>query len=298
MICGLNAILYLYSVNIALSPDRFIFISVLLLYNNSSSLSGMSIFKSRYTRSDVYCYLIRNAEHPMYPTLNLIDNILYSAQIALPTLIVMISCLISIIGVRNHSVTNASADRTSQAIKRKATVTIIIITTLHIILSMPMIVNYIFWTITQLKYEWPGPIYSSNVMFYYSWSFSDIMCLALNAMINPIILLARVKSYTQWVAKSTRETIRQGEDNIIGMTELVDEELSIINRRMDRVIIETEYRLEEGMQKLSKKVVEHNPLADKSGPNKKSSIACMIETNGMAAFQLNLVPEDTCADDQ
>ena len=103
--------------------------------------------------------------------------------------------------------------------------------------------------------------------------------------------------YKEWVAKSTREVVQFGEDKIVEMTDLVDEELSIVNRRMTGVIREAEHRFEEGMREISKKVNDNRLICTSDG-QRMSCISGMIETNLNATFKLNLVPEDICAEDE
>ncbi|KAL5252475.1 hypothetical protein ACHWQZ_G015297 [Mnemiopsis leidyi] len=248
-------------------------------------MAGLSIFVPNYAKWDVYCFPSNNNKHHLHEVLDDFDNMTYTLQIFLPATIVVISCLTAINAVRSskQNVPNASNDQTSQNIKHKATMTIIIITIVHIIFSTPMVINYIFWTISKYKNSWPEPFYTSNIMFNYSWNFTDIMCLALNAMINPLILLTR----------STREVMQFGEDKIVEMTDLVDEELAIVNRRMTVVIAEAEHRLEEGIREISKKVNDnHFPYT--SEEREMSCIGGMIETNLNVTFKLNLVPEELC----
>ena len=172
----------------------------------------------------------------------------------------MFSCLISIISVTRSRryVQSGNIDPTSDALKRKATVTIIIITSLHIVLSIPMLTNFILWTITAHKYTWPGPFYSSTAMLYYSWNTSDILCLALNSMINPIILLTRIQAYKDWITNNAkkrrsctcdRNKLDQGTH---GLPKYVSE-----NRRSHSVVVKTE-------ESRTRRVTEHiqaNPLA-------------------------------------
>ena len=173
------------------------------------NILGISLRKAVYTEADAYCYMTNDEDHRFHAAINVLDNTLYCIQIAFPILVVFLSCLISISIIarsKNH-VQSAGTDSTSDAVKKKATITIILLTSLHIVFSIPMLTNFLLWTITAHQYTWPGPFYSSTVMLYYSWNVSDVLCLALNSMINPIILLTRIQAFKDWIKENTRKTL-------------------------------------------------------------------------------------------
>ena len=136
-----------------------------------------------------------DTEHDYANLANLLDNVTYLFALGIPLLAIIVSCVISVVCVLMSNIASANTNTEVIAIKHKATVTILILTGVFIVLSVPNIVNYTLWTYNSEVYDgrWPGPIYNSPVMYYYSWNFTDVLCLALNATVNPVVLLLRIK---------------------------------------------------------------------------------------------------------
>lgn len=140
-----------------------------------------------YSREDVICW--------DGGPLSTYDDVFDSLFLALPIVPIAICCIVSV-----HQVYYSQRNQVSRSkLKRSATITIILYTVTYIILNIPNFVNYILWDITSIIYSWPGPIYSSLFMQYYSWNISGELCLVLNSVFNPLIYLFRIQSYRQWV---------------------------------------------------------------------------------------------------
>ena len=124
-----------------------------------------------------------------------IDNVIDCMALAGPIIPIFISCIISIYKVSCTSdiVVNQSG------LKRQATITIIIFTVVYFIFNIPLFILYIFWFITAAKYTYPGPYFSSNVMYNYSWNFTETLSVALNSTANPIIYFLRIRNFRNFV---------------------------------------------------------------------------------------------------
>ena len=137
------------------------------------------------------------------------DNGMDTVGLAFPVLPITLSCIISaykILVVRKvknkQTKTRHEMRRFSTSIKsanRKATGTIIIVTAMYIISNIPLFINYTLYLITITSFQYPGPIYSSPVMYFYSWNVTAILSTVLNATANPIVYLTRFKSFRNWL---------------------------------------------------------------------------------------------------
>ena len=100
---------------------------------------------------------------------------------------------------------------------RHATVTIIIFTTVYFIFNFPLIILYILWFITALKYSYPGPYFSSTFMLFYSWHLTEALGVALNSLINPWIYFFRIKDFRVWILGEAHKKVSNvGNSHSIG----------------------------------------------------------------------------------
>ena len=126
---------------------------------------------------------------------SLYDDIFDSLFLALPIVPIAICCIVSC-----HQVYFSQQNKISKSrLKSSATITIILYTVTYIIFNMPNFINYVLWNITSIMYAWPGPLYSSTFMQYYSWNISGELCLVMNSTVNPLIYLFRIQRYRQWI---------------------------------------------------------------------------------------------------
>jgi hypothetical protein len=132
-----------------------------------------------------------------------------TAGLAFPVIPITMSCIISgyiILTVKKVKDKNTNVKHeirmhssSIQSKNRKATGTIIIVTAMYIISNIPLFINYVLYLITITTLEYPGPIYSSPLMYYYSWNVTAILSTGLNAAANPILYLTRFKSFRKWI---------------------------------------------------------------------------------------------------
>ena len=142
-------------------------------------------------------------------TWDTIDNAMDTAGLAFPVIPIAVSCIISaykILAVQKvkdkrtrsrYSIRISSAKIKST--NRKATGTIIIVTVMYIVSNIPLFVNYVLYLITIISFHYPGPIYSSPVMYFYSWNVTAILSTSLNAVANPVVYLTRFKAFRRWI---------------------------------------------------------------------------------------------------
>ena len=157
------------------------------------------------------------------------DNGMDTAGLAFPVLPITLSCIVSACKIKASIPSQGSTkrfksksakqrkDRTlqmfSMSIKnsnRKATFTIIIVTTLYIISNIPNFINYVLYLITITSLEYPGPIYSSAFMYFYSWNFTALLSTGLNACANPIVYITRFQRYRRWIKGGCKGEVTTG----------------------------------------------------------------------------------------
>ena len=159
------------------------------------------------------------------------DNAMDTVGLAFPVLPITLSCILSAYKIKasipsqgsfnRFKLNNKSAKpdqslrKFSTAIKnsnRKATYTVIIVTSLYIISNIPLFVNYVLYLTTIISFTYPGPVYGSPVMYFYSWNATALLSTGLNASANPIVYLTRFERFRRWIkggCKSDVKTSRQ-----------------------------------------------------------------------------------------
>ena len=83
----------------------------------------------------------------------------------------------------------------------QAAITVAILTAIFLISNLPMVANVVLASITTMHYSFPGPIFSNFYMNYYSWVVSKVVCVVLNASLNPVLYLGRMKGFDKWTRK-------------------------------------------------------------------------------------------------
>ena len=81
----------------------------------------------------------------------------------------------------------------------QASITVVIFTTIFLLCNLPMVVNVLLESITTMYFSFPGPIFSLFYMKYYSWMVAKVLCVVLNASLNPIVYFIRMKDFNSWV---------------------------------------------------------------------------------------------------
>ena len=163
-----------------------------------------------------------------------LDNTMDTIGLACPVLPITLSCFISAVKIKasvpsqgstnlkhnRHPSTDKTIQEFSMSIRksnRKATVTIIIVTILYIIANLPLFINYVLYLVTIKSFTYPGPVYSSPVMYYYSWNFTALLTTGLNATANPIVYLTRFKRFRTWLREGCLTSERARRQSAITM---------------------------------------------------------------------------------
>ena len=172
----------------------------------------LSLVQITYHFEGAYCWAEPIPGKNISQTWDTFDNAMDTIGLAFPVVPITVSCIMSTYKildsrkVKSHLIARKLSTNTmkrcslaSKKSYRKATCTIILVTIFYIISNLPLFINYVLYLITILSFKWPGPIYDSYIMYFYSWNITAILSTGLNATINPIIYLTRFKRYRKWV---------------------------------------------------------------------------------------------------
>ena len=160
----------------------------------------------RYKEKQCYCYSKEPINGNWFDTS---ETVLNSIQLAVPILPVIISCVIStsVIISSMNVMTNPSLSQQSSSrnvIKRKATITILIVTFVYVIFNVPVFINWVLNTADVLT----NHTTTSPAMYYYRWNVTHVVCVALNAAINAIIYFFRMKRFRSSIGELFRKRRR------------------------------------------------------------------------------------------
>ena len=166
-------------------------IFVYLFYQNV--WIGLEIFvygEYYYSRGFGYCGFITST------TMQTIYRTNFNISIGLTPIIVFTSMLVSIFKLRTQD-----ANRT----KRRSSITIVYFTALFLSCNLITLLNNVLYNYLDItNTDYPGPIYDNNFMFFYSWIFSEIFCVVLNASLNPVLYLLRMERMRIWLQELLR----------------------------------------------------------------------------------------------
>ena len=154
-----------------------------------------------------YLYSVDNPNCYQMATVGLPFNFQYfieAANILLISVFTVISFVVAIFKLSSASMTKRAPSRiekpgeTMRHAFLHASVTVVIFTAVVLICSIPMFVNVLLGGITGMLYTFPGPFFSEFYMAYYSWMVAKVVCVVLNASLNPVIYFFRMKDFNSW----------------------------------------------------------------------------------------------------
>ena len=119
----------------------------------------------------------------------------YSACLGIPPIIVFLTFLVSIVMLRKNPVANNVSQRRNQ----HASITITYFTAFFLCCNCFTYINCCLFTYTLLSNSYPGPIYDNYFMSSYSWLLSEIFCTVLNASLNPLLYVWRMREMSNEV---------------------------------------------------------------------------------------------------
>ena len=127
----------------------------------------------------------------VFETMNQIN---YDACTGIPPVIVFGAMITAIAKLRTQNLSPVS-----QRHNRRASLTIIYFAALFLTCNLLTFLNNALYTYTRMtESAYPGRIYENQFMFFYSWLISEICCTVLNASLNPILYVCRMRAMREW----------------------------------------------------------------------------------------------------
>ena len=128
----------------------------------------------------------------------------------MPIVPICISCLTSYLIIKLN--TRKKITRSTNT-THSVTITIVIFTVVYIIFNIPVFINYLLMTIAGMSNGCRNNCYSIKykdnfVLLWFSWNFTYVMCVGLNAMFNPVIYYLRMKNVKEYIDDTIRKSSR------------------------------------------------------------------------------------------
>ena len=253
---------------------------------------GAGYYHAVYEERDAFCDMKFGDSANITALSGKVDVVGKCVTYAGPVIVVMISCFICVANLK-HSVQSCANNIPHIAkMKQKATVTILIFTGVFLILNIPELVNTILWFIVVRKYGyWPGPVDLFHpVVYYYFRNFTNVLCWAINATANPIVLFWRMQRYQQWVKRETHGFVSYGGKMATGLNSTVQGELKHLHINMAG-ITSSQVRSASRDKICSNEVVQVKSDKSCEDTGEKSSEECHDETE---LEQAATVSSDCC----
>lgn len=158
-----------------------------------------SFYSIKYSETTAYCYFA-----PENTDLWYFNAYHAGVVLGLPILPISFSFFASIVKLR-ESTNSPSAQSFSRVAQTQATITIIIVTSVYLICNMPVFLNYCYYShvIINDNDDWEDyfSIYSKKQTFmgWYIWNLTYVVLVAVNAAINPLVFLFRMKPFREFV---------------------------------------------------------------------------------------------------
>ena len=141
-----------------------------------------------------------------------------------------------------------------------ATITIVIFTVVYIIFNIPVFINYLLMTIAGMSNGCRKNCYSIKykdnfVLLWFSWNFTYVMCVGLNAMFNPVIYYLRMKNVKEYVD----ETIRKSSRIMLEISQNARRRISTERQRLSSTVSKRSLRGEDSSGSLNPPTYTTNP---------------------------------------
>ena len=130
----------------------------------------------------------------MYKTI----TIIIALQVGLPSIITILSLVTSTSALLRETTVGVSSALSRR--KQQASVTITLFTALFICCNSPYLLLMILEHIRILRsLRYPGPYLGNEVVFWYVWPISSVLCITVNAAVNPLLYMWRMKRFRRLV---------------------------------------------------------------------------------------------------
>ena len=165
-------------------------IPLALLYFLSWNTMYVVIGDLYYSRGFAYC----DVYFPGKKVLNSVYMVNCSMCSGIPPIIVFFSMIVAIYKLQTKSLGDESRER-----NRQASLTIIYFAAVFLTCNFLTFLNNTLFTYSKISSHSYAYFYSNTFLFFYSWIISEIFCTVLNAAVNPILYMCRMKEMREWV---------------------------------------------------------------------------------------------------
>ncbi|XP_063692451.1 tachykinin-like peptides receptor 86C [Bolinopsis microptera] len=146
----------------------------------------------KYSWDGAYCYY--NFEMKFEHAVNLV-------MVGLPPILTFISFLVSIIRLTadRKKVGPGAKAKETQKWKYRASVTIVLFTTLFLVCNLPLFINMLHNMTTRFfGVDYPGVYFGTRFMYWYSWHVAKMESVVVNAALNPVLYFWRMSKFRVW----------------------------------------------------------------------------------------------------
>ena len=183
---------------------KSVFVSILLAFICLSLLSALNIAHGEFYYSITFTACAFNRV-----PLNFVNHLYYinyTVWIVMLPFIVFVAMLVSICYLKTQN-----SIFSSQTNCRNASMTIVCFSSVFLICNFSTFSNMVLLTYSQLSNEGYVHFYRNRFMFLYSWQISGLLCVVLNATLNPFVYISRFKEMRVWLNEILRFHIRNSE---------------------------------------------------------------------------------------
>ncbi|KAL5264960.1 hypothetical protein ACHWQZ_G005905 [Mnemiopsis leidyi] len=181
------------------------------LQHSSSSCCHTPHKVFNFNTHSMYCFIFTRGfdDNDSWFMYSISSTVLMAGPIPL----ILTSCLVSLYKIRQATLRSKSLS-SSVEMQRQASITIVIVTLVYLVYNIPVFLNYIAYTFasfhTDLEYR---DMYgSSPALYYYAWVTSYVVCVALNALTNPVVYFLRMSAYRRFVLSEVGVKLMSGEE--------------------------------------------------------------------------------------
>ena len=173
---------------------KLVIISIIaaVLYHSTWNTIDMVLQDYVYSYSLGFCTVGPTEANTDFNTLYMIN---FCLCLGIPPIIVFVSVVVSTARLNTHHLSDASQRR-----NRQASLTIIYFSTIFLICNSLSFFNNALLTLSLYWQHFPfWSFYNNKFVHFYSWMISEIFCIVLNAALNPLLYLWRMRAMRTWI---------------------------------------------------------------------------------------------------
>ena len=144
-----------------------------------------------YSKVDGYCTFVLAS-----PEVDVVHGAINALLVGIPAVLTTASFVLSTVSLNlQHQQVGISRARNLH----RASVTLLLFTATFLLCNLPTFTNISLYTYSGLGAKYPGEVYSSNFMYFYSWVLSAVLAPGLNSTLNPVLYFYRMPGYRAWL---------------------------------------------------------------------------------------------------